>query len=309
MDRFDAMAMLVAAVDAGSLSKASQRLGLPLATVSRKVADLERHLRATLLIRSAKGLTLTDAGRSYVEAAKAILDQLGEAERAAAGEYVEPRGDLIVTAPTMFGRLHVLPTVTGFLDAYPDVAVDLKLTDRVAHFLDDQIDVALRIGQLPDSSLLATRLGEVRHVVCASPGYLATHGAPASPDELTRHRVVSFESVSSGGSWPFLQDGQARTGAFRARLGVTTIDAALDAGRAGAGLVRALSYQVNEDVRAGRLRVVLEAFEAPPRPVHLVYAPQGRLPLKLRAFIDFVVPRLRERLLQAALPPGLSTGG
>ncbi|MDH0865572.1 LysR family transcriptional regulator [Mitsuaria sp. GD03876] len=302
MDRLDAMAMLIAAVDAGSLSKASKRLGLPLATVSRKVADLERHLRATLLIRSAKGLELTDAGRSYVEAAKAILDQLNEAERAAAGEYTEPRGDLIVTAPTMFGRLHVLPTVSGFLAAFPDVAVDLKLTDRVAHFLDDQIDVALRIGELADSSLVATRLGEVRHVICAAPGYLAAQGVPASPDDLMRHRVVSFESVATGGAWPFRQDGQPRTGAFRSRLGVNTIDAALDAGRAGAGLVRALSYQVNEDVRAGRLQLVLEDFEAAPRPVHLVYAPQGRLPLKLRAFIDFAVPRLRERLLQAALP-------
>lgn len=302
MDRLDAMAMLIAAVDAGSLSKASRRLGLPLATLSRKVADLEKHLRATLLIRSAKGLELTDAGRSYVESAKAILEQLDEAERAAAGEYTEPRGDLIVTAPVMFGRLHVLPTVTGFLDAFPDVAVDLKLTDRVAHFLDDQIDVALRIGQLPDSSLVATRLGEVRHVICAAPAYLATRGAPASPDELVHHRVISFESVSTGGTWPFRQDGVARAGAFRSRLGVSTIEAAIDAGRAGAGLVRALSYQVNEDVRAGRLELVLEDFEAAPRPVHLVYAPQARLPLKLRAFIDFAVPRLRERLAQAALP-------
>jgi len=302
MDRLDAMAMLIAAVDAGSLSKASRRLGLPLATVSRKVADLEKHLRATLLIRSAKGLELTDAGRSYVESAKAILEQLDEAERAAAGEYTEPRGDLIVTAPVMFGRLHVLPTVTGFLDAFPDVAVDLKLTDRVAHFLDDQIDVALRIGQLPNSSLVATRLGEVRHVICAAPAYLATQGAPLSPDDLTRHRVISFESVSTGGAWPFRQDGVARTGAFRSRLGVNTIEAAIDAGRSGAGLVRALSYQVNDDVRAGRLQLVLEDFEAAPRPVHLVYAPQARLPLKLRAFIDFAVPRLRERLTQAALP-------
>lgn len=302
MDRFDAMAMLIAAVDAGSLSKASRRLGLPLATVSRKVADLEKHLRAALLIRSAKGLELTDAGRAYVEAAKAILEQLDEAERAAAGEYTEPRGDLIITAPVMFGRLHLLPTVTGFLEAYPDVAVDLKLTDRITHFLDDQIDVALRIGALPDSGLIATRVGEVRHVVCAAPAYLATHGAPATPDELARHRVISFESVSTGGAWPFRQNGVARTGAFCSRLSVNTIDAALDAGRAGAGLVRALSYQVNEDVRAGRLRLVLEDFEAAPRPVHLVYAPQGRLPLKLRAFIDFAVPRLRDRLTRAALP-------
>ena len=180
-------------------------------------------------------------------------------------------------------RLHLLPTVTGFLEAYPDVAVDLKLTDRITHFLDDQIDVALRIGALPDSGLIATRVGEVRHVVCAAPDYLATHGAPATPDELARHRVISFESVSTGGAWPFRQDGVARTGAFRSRLSVNTIDAALDAGRAGAGLVRALSYQVNDDVRAGRLRLVLEDFEAAPRELCRDEAPVALPRILLRA--------------------------
>ena len=159
LDRLDAMSMLLSAVESGSLSKASRKLGLPLATVSRKVAELESHLNASLLIRSSRGLELTPAGRSYVTAARAILEQLTEAERAAAGEYMEPKGDLVVTAPTMFGRLHVLPVVTQFLAAYPDVAVGLALTDRVAHFLDDQVDVALRIGALPDSSLISTRLG------------------------------------------------------------------------------------------------------------------------------------------------------
>ena len=169
LDRLEAMSILLQAVEAGSLSETSRRLGVPLATVSRKVSELENHLKATLVIRSAKGLELTPTGRSYVTAARAILEQLTEAERAAAGEYTEPRGDLVVTAPIVFGRLHVLPAVTRFLNAYPKVAVGLVLTDRVMHFPDDQVDVALRIGALPDSSLIATRLGTVRHVVCASP--------------------------------------------------------------------------------------------------------------------------------------------
>jgi DNA-binding transcriptional LysR family regulator len=301
MDRLEAMSLLLSAVESGSLSKASQHLGLPLATVSRKVAELENHLKATLLIRSAKGLELTPTGRSYVTAAKAILEQLTEAERAAAGEYTEPKGDLVVTAPTMFGRLHALPVVTRFLDAYPEVSVALVLTDRVTHFLDDQVDVALRIGALPDSSLVATRLGTVRHVVCASPDYLAANGTPMTLDDLARHSVISFQSTSALSTWDFQVDGAEVAASFRSRLGVNAIDAAIEAALSGAGLVRAVSYQVVDHVRSGRMTVVLDAFAPPPRPVHLVYDKQNRLPLKLRACVDFVVPRLRERIEGAAL--------
>lgn len=295
------MSVLLAAVESGSLSKASKKLGLPLATVSRKVGELEEHLKASLLIRSAKGLELTPTGRTFITAAKAILEQLNEAERTAAGEYTEPKGDLVVTAPIMFGRLHVLPIVTKFLDAFPDVAVGLMMTDRVAHFPDDQIDVALRIGSLPDSSLVATRLGEVRHLVCASPEYLAANGTPLTPQDLVRHKVVSFESVAAMTSWTFQTEGTGLTVRFRSRLSVNTIEAAIDAGVAGAGIIRAVSYQVADCVRAGQLVVVLATFEPALRPVHLVYAGQNRLPLKLRAFIDFVAPRLRERLALALL--------
>ena len=295
------MSVLLTAVESGSLSKASRKLGLPLATVSRNVAELEAHLKASLLIRSAKGLELTPAGRSYVTAAKAILEQLTEAERAAAGEYSEPRGDLVVTAPILFGRLHVLPVTTRFLDAYPDVAVGLVLTDRVTHFLDDQVDVALRIGPLADSSLIATRLGSVRPVVCASPDYLAANAAPATPDDLVRHKVVSLQGVSTASVWAFRSGDVEVTAPIRSRLSVNTIDAAIEAALSGAGLIRAMSYQIVEAVRSGRLTVVLEDFELPPRPVHLVYDRQNRLPLKLRAFVDFVVPRLRQRLDEAQL--------
>ena len=301
VDRLDAMLVLIAAVEGGSLSKASRNLRLPLATVSRKVSDLEAHLNATLLVRSSKGLELTAAGRSYVTAAKSILEQLNEAERAASGEYMEPKGDLAVTAPIMFGRLNVLPVVTRFLEAFPDVSVGLVLTDRVTHFLEDQVDVALRIGPLTDSSLIATRLGAVRHVVCASPSYLATHGAPATPDDLSNHHVISFQSVSVLSTWVFEREAAEVTVSFRSRLSVNTIDAAIDAALSGAGIVQAVSYQVADHVRAGRLVLVLEAFESKPRPVHLVYDGQDRLPLKLRAFVDFVVPRLRQRLIDVAL--------
>ncbi|GJH30001.1 LysR family transcriptional regulator [Caballeronia novacaledonica] len=301
MDQLDAMAVFLAAAEMGSFSKASRGLGVPLATVSRKMADLETHLRATLLIRSARGLELTPAGRSYAASAKAILEQVVEAERTAAGEYAEPKGDLVVTAPVMFGRLHVLPVVTRFLASYPEVSVGLVLTDRVTHFLDDQVDVALRVGELPDSNLIAVGLGSIRRVVCGSPEYLDTRGEPDAPEDLAHHSVISFESISASARWNFWSDGNEIAAPIRPRLSVNTIDAAIDAGLSGAGLVRAMSYQVVEYVRQQRLRVVLAKFEPEPRPVHLVYDRQRRLPLKLRTFVDFVVPRLRERVMEARL--------
>ena len=296
MDRLDAMQVLLTAVECGSLSKASRRLRQPLATVSRKVSELEEHLRAELLIRSSKGLELTPAGRTYVAAARTVLEQLHEAERAATGEYVEPKGELVVTAPMMFGRLHVLPVVTAFLAAFRAVSVALMLTDRVTHFLDDQVDVALRIGDLPDSGLIATRLGAVRRVTCASPAYLAPRAVPVAPQDLADHDVISFGSPSSNTIWRYWSDGKESAVPLRSRFSVSTVDAAIDAGLAGTGVIRCLSYQVVDHVREGRLQLLLEEFEPAPRPVHVVYDKRNRLPLKLRAFVDFAVPQLRERL-------------
>ncbi len=304
MDRLDAMSVLLAAVECGSLSGASRKLRLPLPTVSRRVSELESHLKASLLIRSSRGLELTPAGRAYVTAAKAILEQVNEAERAAAGEYAEPRGDLVATAPTMFGRLHLLPVVLEFLSAYPDVSVELMLTDRITHFLDDQVDIALRIGSLPDSDLIATRIGSLRRVMCASPDYLATRGAPLVPHDLEHHSVISFSGVSEANTWKFWSDGQEIAIPFRSRLSVTTIEGAIDAALAGAGLVRAMSYQVSDHISEGRLATVLTDYEPPPAPVHLVFGQQSRLPLKLRVFVDFTVPRLRTRLERATLNRG-----
>ena len=304
MDRLEAMSLLLEAAEAGSFSKASSGLGLPLATVSRKVSELEAHLKATLLTRSQKGLVPTPAGRSFIDAAKTILELLSEAERAAAGEYTAPRGDLVVTAPIMFGRLHVVPEVTNFLAAYPDVAVRLMLTDRLAHFFEDHVDVALRIAALPDSSLTAIRLGAVRRVTCASPAYIARYGCPATPHELVDHATISFESYSAHGAWTFQSDGVESRAPLRSRFSVNTIDGAIDAALSGAGLARAMSYQVVEYVRQGKLVILLEAFEPWPSPVHLVFHGRPRLPLKLRAFVDIVAPRLRQRLSEAELAYG-----
>jgi DNA-binding transcriptional LysR family regulator len=296
MDRLEAMSVLVAVAEAGSLSAASRRLGTPLATVSRKISELEEHLETRLLNRSSRRMTLTDPGRSYVAACKRIIDQVDEAEREATGEYRMPKGRLAVTAPLVFGRRHVLPVATEFLQTYPDIDLRLVLTDHVLDLLEGNLDLAIRIGILPDSSLVATRVGSTRHVVCASPGYLAARGRPRKPDDLTGHDCITFEGLGSQQGWAFGSGKGIRTVPVRARLAVTTAEAAIDAAIAGAGVTRVLSYMIEDARRAGRLQIVLEAFEPPPWPIQLVHAGQGALPRKRRVFLDWMTPRLRARL-------------
>jgi DNA-binding transcriptional LysR family regulator len=293
MDRLESMSLVVTAVEEGSLSAAARRLNLPLATVSRKIAQLETHLRSRLLNRSTRQLTLTDAGQSYVAACRRILDEVSEAERAASGEYRAPKGDLTITAPIVFGRLHVLPITNAFLKSYPEINIRLVLADRVVNLLEDHIDLAVRIGELPDSSLFASRVGSIRHVVCASPAYLAERGVPKHPDDLRKHSCVTFEGLTAADGWRFRTDKSEQAVPVRSRLFVNTAEAAIDAAIAGVGITRALSYQVANAIETGSLRVVLEAFEPPPWPVNLVYAGSRLLPLKLRAFLDFATPRLK----------------
>lgn len=298
MDRLEAMSILVAAVDAGSFSAASRTLGVPLPTVSRKVAELEAHLGTRLLVRSTRRLAPTDAGAGYVAACRRILDQVAEAETDAAGEYRAPQGELIVTAPIVFGRLHLLPVVTAFLAAFPEIDIRLVLADRNVNLVDDHIDIALRIGALPDSSLIATRIGTVRRLVCASPAYLAAHGRPRTPADLSGLPCVTFSGPAAGVAWTFRTAPGKRTRTARPvrRLEVNTAEAAIDAAIAGIGLTQVLSYQVARHVADGALVVVLPSFEADPIPVQLVHAGRGLLPLKTRSFLDFAVPRLRQVL-------------
>jgi DNA-binding transcriptional LysR family regulator len=298
MDRLEAMSVLVASVEAGSFSAASRKLGVPLPTISRKVAELEVHLRTRLLVRSTRKLALTDAGAVYLAACKRILEQVGEAETEASGEYRAPRGELIVTAPIVFGRLHVLPIVNAFLASFPEINVRLMLSDRNLNLVDDHIDMAVRIGALPDSTMIATRVGAVRRVVCGTPSYFASHGTPRTPDDLADLTCVTFSGPPSGSSWSFPSSGRGMVQADppRCRLNVNTAEAAIDAALAGVGITQVLSYQIARTVRDGELVVVLRDFEPDPIPVHLVHAGRGLLPLKMRSFLDFAVPRLRESL-------------
>ena len=293
MDRLDAMTVFLAVVDAGSLSAAGRQLAMPLATVSRKLAELEDHLGARLLNRSTRRLEITEAGRGYEQACRRILDDVAGAEAAVAGEYDTPRGELAITAPLVFGRLHVLPVVNDFLRANAAVDVRLALGDRIAHLIDEHVDVAVRIGALPDSRLSATRLGQLRSVVCASPGWLKAHGTPRAPDDLAAHRCITFESIFPG-PWRFA--GGATFTPARPRLVVNTAEAAVDAAVAGLGVTRLLSYQADAALREKRLRLLLRDFEPEPVPVNLVWDGQQRVTSKLRTFLDFAAPRLRERL-------------
>lgn len=294
MDRLDAMTVFVAIVDAGSLSAAGRSMGVPLATVSRKLSDLEDRLKTRLLVRSTRQLALTDAGRDYLAACREILLQVDEAEMTASGAYANAKGELVVSAPIVFGRLHILPVLANFLRVFPEITVRLLLSDRFVNLYEDHVDAALRIGELPDSGLVAAKVGVIHRVVCGSPAYLSKRGTPATPDALSAHDGITFEGAMASVPWTFESaDGLVRA-PIRPRLSVTTADAAISAAEMGLGLTRVLSYQVAQSVADGRLQRVLKPYEVR-LPVHLVHSGQGRLPMKLRAFLDFVMKGLRER--------------
>jgi DNA-binding transcriptional LysR family regulator len=300
VDRLDAIRTLIAAVDGGSLSAASRALGMPLPTVSRKVSELEAHLGTQMVVRTSRKLLLTDAGSAFVQASRRVLSDLEEAERAASGEYQTPRGELLITAPIMFGKLHILPVVLEFLRAYPDVNVRLVMADTVVDLLDNHVDVAARLGHLPDSGLVAMLVGEVRWITLASPSYLAQRGTPEVPVDLAGHDCVAFEGLQTLRNWSFGPNTGEGPIAIRPRLAVNTADALIEAAEAGLGVVRMMSYQAAASLREGRLVRLLHAYEPEAIPVHLVHTGPSLVPLKLRAFLDFSAPCLKKVL--ATLP-------
>jgi len=297
VDRLEAMTILLAAVDTRSLSAASRHLHIPLATVSRRVSELEEHLRIRLLLRGNRKLTLTDAGRDYVASCRRIVEDIAEAERTAAGEYRTPQGELIISVPTVMGRTHALPVVVEFLCAHPDIRMRVQLNDRNVNLLEEHVDLALRVGKLPDSSMIAAPVGLIREVVCASPAYLKIRGVPKKPADLGSHDCITYEGYyATRNHWEFHTKGTSHTILVPSRLVVNSAEAALIAATAGAGIAKVLSYQIVELVRARSLVKLLEAYEPSPWPVNLIYPSQRLVPLKLRAFLDFSIPRLRTRL-------------
>ncbi len=298
MDRFEAMSMLVTVSETGSLSAAGRTLRVPLATLSRKITDLEALLGTKLLIRTTRKLTLTDAGILYVAAARRIVEQVEEAEREAAGEFTTPKGELVITAPILFGRLHVLPVVADFLALFPEINVRLMLADRNVDLIDAHVDMAVRIGNLPDSTMVATQVGLMRTVVCASPSIIGGRGAPRTPDDLLKLPCVTVDTPLPSPSWRFKMP---KSGAMFEvpvvpRLSVTTTEAAAQAAILGVGATRLLHYQVAEAVKSAALRIVLVEFEPDPVPVNLLHISRGQMPLKMRRFLDYATLRLRDVL-------------
>ena len=296
MDRLEAMTILLAAVDTGSLSAASRHLRIPLATVSRRVADLEEHLNVRLLHRGSRKVVLTDAGQQYVTSCRRIIEEIAEVERTATGEYRSPQGELTISLPAVLGRTHVLPIVVEFQRAFPEVQIRMQLTDRFVSLTEEHVDVAVRIGELPDSSMMATRVGLIRQVLCASPGYLKERGVPKALADLTKHDCIVHEGRATSYDWAFAAAKSTQTIQVPSRLSLNLAEAEVAAAASGAGIARVLSYLIEDLLKSRSLVTVLSEFESPSLPVSFVYPNQSQVPLKLRAFLDFAVPRLRKRL-------------
>jgi DNA-binding transcriptional LysR family regulator len=301
MDRLDAMKVFVVTLDEGSLAAAGRKLGRSPAAVSRAIAFLEERVGTELLHRTTRSIKLSEAGERYAATCRRVLTELEDADVAAAGEHAVPRGTLTISAPIISGEVVLRPILDAFLDAYPTVSARVMLLDRHVNLMEEGIDVALRIGHLEDSSMIALRVGEVRRVVVASPRYLKQHPRIEQPADLAKHQMITMAHFTN--SWTFAPapgSSVPRTVQFTPRLMTNSTRSAVASAVSGLGVTRLFSYQVTGQVQQGELEVVLAACEDPPMPVHLI-SPHGRLALpKVRAFVDFAVPRLRTQFARLA---------
>jgi DNA-binding transcriptional LysR family regulator len=288
MDRIDAMQAFVAVADLQGFAPAARKLGLSPSGVTRLIAALEDRLGARLLQRTTRKVALTDVGARYLERARRILGDVEEAEGSVQDERTTPSGRLVVSAPVGFGRLHVSPVMSAYLKRYPEVAGELRLSDSVINLLEEGVDLAVRIGHLPDSSLVARHVGEMRQVVVASSGYLKKRGEPKAPEAIASHDTIQFGAMAASQDWRFVEDGREVRVACTPRFTTNSADAALQYAEQGGGLTRVLAYQAVDAIKAGRLRVVLAKFEQPPRPIHIVYPTSRLLSAKVRTFVDLV---------------------
>lgn len=293
MDRLQALRVFVAVAEAESFAQGARGSGLSAPSATRAINTLETALGARLFTRSTRRVRLTDVGRAYLEEVRDILGQLQAADDAAAGAANTPVGRLRITCPQEFGRIHVTPVLTDFLDRFPQVRADVVMLDRIVNLVEEGFDIAVRIGHLPDSDLTAVRIGQVRRVICGSPDYLARWGRPRTPGDLASHRIVSLAAGTPAGEWHLGAD-EAQRIRVESPLTVSSVAATIDIARRGWGLCRVLSYQVGPDLETGALETVLETYEPAPLPIHLVHVEGRRAAAKVRAFIDFAAPRLRD---------------
>lgn len=303
MDRLQSLRVFVAVADAESFAGGARAVGLSAPSATRGVSDLEAALGTRLFTRTTRQVRLTEAGRTYLEEVRDILARLQAAGDAASGAAGTPVGKLRITCPQEFGRLHVAPLVTAFLDTHAGVSAEILMVDRVVNLVEEGIDVAVRIGPLPSSDLTALKVGEVRRVICGAPDYFPEHGVPELPSDLSHHRLIATQGDAASGSWRFGAD-ETCVVRITPRLTMSSVAAALEIARRGWGLTRALSYQIAGDVEDGSLEIVLGAHEPAPMPVHLVHVEGRRAAAKVRTFLDFAAPRLRQVAYQAALRQG-----
>lgn len=289
MDRIDAMRAFVSVADLQGFAPAARKLGLSASAVTRLVAGLENYLGARLLQRTTRSVMLTDVGARYLERARRVLGDLEEAEGSVRSERSKPSGRLVVSAPLMFGRLHVGPIMSDYLKQYPEVSAELRLSDRMVNLVDEGVDLAVRIGHLPDSSVVARAVGDMRRVVVASPRYLKARGTPREPLDLAQHEIIQFAGTGSLSEWRFVDNGREIRVPTASRFATNSTDAAVLHAEQGGGLINVLAYQVADPLKAGRLKIVLAKYELPPMPIHLVYPTSRLLSAKVRAFIDLVV--------------------
>lgn len=289
MDRLDAMQAFVAVADLQGFAPAARKLGLSPSGVTRLIAALEDRLGARLLQRTTRKVALTDVGTRYLERVRRILADVEEAESSAEGERTRPSGRLVVSAPIGFGRLHISPLMSQYLARYPEVTAELRLTDRTINLVEDGVDLAVRIGHLPDSTLVARHVGEMRRIVVASDGYLAQRGEPDTPEAIATHDTIQFGAATAAPEWRFVEDGREVRVLCTPRFTTNSADAAIQYAGQGGGLTRVLAYQAADAIKAGRLRIVLEKFEPPALPIHAVYPTSRLLSAKVRAFIDLAI--------------------
>ena len=293
MDRFHLLKVYIAVAEEQGFSSAARRLAMSPPAVTRAVASLEGELGVKLLNRTTRYVRATDVGLRYLEDARRILGELESADEAAVGINAEPQGHLAVTAPVLFGRLFVTPGIVDYLKRYPKMEVDAVFLDRVVNLLEEGLDVGVRIGELPDSSMRALRVGSVRLILCASPAYIAEHGIPKHPDELLEHTIIASKAGSGSIDWRFSIANKNKLIAIKPRLMMTTNDAAIAAAVKGFGITRILSYQVAPELASGDLKIIMENFEPAPKPVHIVHREGRNEAVKVRAFVDLLADKLR----------------
>jgi len=296
MDRFHLMNVFAAVAEEESFAAGARRLGMSPPAVTRSISALERRLGVQLLTRTTRYVRATDAGLRYLESTRRILAEVDEADEAAAGVHAAPRGQLAVTAPVLFGSMFVMPRVIDYLKQFPDVTISGLFLDRVVNLLEEGLDVGIRIGHLPDSSMRAIQVGQVRRVVCATPEYLAQNQEPSQPQELAQHTIIAAMPVSPASEWHFVRAKQPINVRVQPRLTVTNNDAAIQAVLSGFGITRLMSYQIAGHLAAGRLKRILAKFEAEPLPIHVLHREGRQASAKVRSFVDFLVEHLRTDL-------------